>query len=394
MFLSTSISWVNTEFDFLIEILEASGTAWPNSGIWQQIYLPLIARSRSSLNAQNNEREVHTRSSVHLDATGNGFKNMVSPQTSFGATSGRNFASLAALSNHSLPVSQTGPWMTPDSFMENSLVARWNMENRAISDSSFTASSATSRRTTGSLAQSVNQDTSLSEAARNLVVEQILDDNSSRSESPSGIVATTNNRRASSTLMTSMHPPPSAAAEARAASYTGYANRKLSTARPPSAMRTESNISDMSLRSRFSEEQNGSEQKENTDPVIRATPAKVIRGKKEGKDMNAVETPPQANNSGPTDAIKLASNRNEPTVRPNLANAMVPKRKRSLASLMGKMTGRSDPTANVDALDASPTRKFSRGTTQTSSSQSIEVTDLPSKDTSVPLGSIENTPQG
>jgi hypothetical protein len=160
-----------------------------------------------------------------------------------------------------------------------------SFEDQIMLDYTHSATPASSRSVTHQQGNGIPRPTSVHSALHDSEYDQLIEALSPLKESIGGTCAPANTRMSSAqSAMTGTKP--SAAAEARYASYSKV------TVRPSTAadhvLPAERDVSDVSMRSRFSEDL--VEQKENSDLKVYKAPAISVRGKKEGKEAEAVSS--------------------------------------------------------------------------------------------------------
>ncbi|KAH0563075.1 hypothetical protein GP486_002356 [Trichoglossum hirsutum] len=211
-----------------------------------------------------------------------------------------------------------------------------SFEDQIMLDYTHSATPASSRSVTHQQGNGIPRPISVHGALHDSEYDQLIEALSPLKEPMAGTCAPANTRM-SSAQSGMASTKPSAAAEARYASYSKV------TARPGTAadyaLPAEREVSDVSMRSRFSEDL--VEQKENSDLKVYKAPAISVRGKKEGKEVdieNSLSASRYASASSASFEHKISAS----------------KRKRSQDMPAKKMYDTDDETPS------SPTRKVSK----------------------------------
>ena len=288
-------------------------------------------------------------------------------------------AHVSDLQNMHWPSSST----MPDPFMETglSIYRRWrsSSEDQSMPDYSNATTPASSRNIT-------DNNSAVNKPGVGLLQEKDPFDDMLNASSPSkdglsGYFAPANARVNSAAKTPPIRTKPSASAEARTASYSeGHARAVSITVRePPPAANRE--ISDISMTSRFSDE--NAEPNPAFDSKIQAKPTSDVKGRKEGKG-NRLEVPQKVQRKASArSASQRKSNEENPTKKTSDTRSVVSdsKRKRSVK-----------PAPKEENMpSSSPSRKVSKTESQ-GSTRKPSVNDPTEEDIRVraPLCSLEN----
>lgn len=273
-----------------ISILETSGIAWPNPGMW---YQPAQASYNTSSSREVEEADIdaHAHSPRRRSESLSSDRDKSGPAMPPPPVFPRPMAPPALPAQGSdLRNTRWPPLSTMhDPFVETglSLYRPWrsSSEDQSMPDYSDTTTSASSRNITNTI---TNNNSVINKPGIELPHEQDSFDDMLNTSSPdkddlSGYYAPANSRASSATNTPSMRTKSSALAEARKASYLQEHTRAVSITirEPPLAANRQT--SDMSMVSRFSEE--NAAFSVSLDSKIRRKPTGDIKGKKEGKGL-------------------------------------------------------------------------------------------------------------
>ncbi|KAI9855628.1 MAG: hypothetical protein M1830_006452, partial [Pleopsidium flavum] len=338
-----------------LDVLESSGIAWPNPGMWYQPSQPFY--NASSLSPRKTRKE-------GPDAHGHTPRRRDSYARSFGDV---NTAPVPIPSHiyKSMPppaVPGRGPllkdpyWSAPpsmpDPFLDNSqgpsyesFAGRSGSEDLSMPDYSHSITPASSRNISGSNNMH-RKPPSVTEPIGDDQYDMLINVISPRKDGMSGTFAPANTRRSSTVSTPNIVTRPSAAAEARAASYAQGHSRTVSFREPgPSTNRQ---TSDISMKSRYSE---GAVESEGiTEVNIHSKPAGSVKGKKEGRgsDLGAKQREIS------TDPIGRSKKENAKGTGGSPSTLSESKRKRTLTVSETKIMVKDGD------VQSSPTRKVSR----------------------------------
>jgi len=155
-----------------------------------------------------------------------------------------------------------------------------SFEDQIMLDYTHSATPASSRSVTHQQSNGIPRPASIHGTLRDTEYDQLIEALSPLKEGIGGTHAPANTRK-SSTQSAVAATKPSAAAEARYASYSKASVR--SSAAVDHTLPSERDVSDVSMRSRFSEDL--PEQKETSDSKVHKAPTLSVKGKKEGKEV-------------------------------------------------------------------------------------------------------------
>lgn len=276
------------------EILESSGIAWPNAGMWYQPSRPTYhPASPAKLDMASEDVDLHAHSPRHRTDSMAGIEERLGykmpMQTSvYGSTpvpaqvqptsiSGIQPESCAPAWNSIIPM--------PDPFVESGrrsgqghFAERSTASDLSMPDYSHSITPASSRNATNGLATQTRSATTVQH--RGSLFDDFIPIFSSRNDGVSGLVAPANSRVNSAANTPQVPSRPSAAAEARAASYGHERSRAISITTkdpPPKARET----SDVSMHSQFSDQPAG--MKDAAEGKHSHKPTSEVKGRKEGR---------------------------------------------------------------------------------------------------------------
>ncbi|KAI9777542.1 MAG: hypothetical protein M1839_008836 [Geoglossum umbratile] len=315
-----------------LEILESSGIAWPNPGMWHQLPMPAYFQN---LSPRRPDEDAHAHSPRRREVKAEKAKDRDIPAPiPFSLTP---FLANDLEPHYVPPANASDPFF--DSFNYGSQDRQSgpvSFEDQIMLDYTHSATPASSRSVTHQQGNGIPRPASIHGTLRDTEYDQLIEALSPLKEGVSGTHAPANTRK-SSTQSAVGATKPSAAAEARYASYSKTSVR-LGTA-VEHALPSERDVSDVSMRSRFSEDL--AEQKESSELKVHKAPTLAVKGKKEGKEA-------EAGNS------LMASRYASAGSTSHAHKASTSKRKRS-QDIAAKKTFNTD-----DETQSSPTRKVSR----------------------------------
>ena len=381
------------------EILESSGIAWPNAGMWYQpsrpTYHPASPAKRDTptedmdLHAHSPRRRSDSMAGIDERL---GYKMPMQPGL-YGST--QMLANAQGTSISCIhPDGRTPAWSStmpmPDPFVESGrrygrshYGERSNESDQSMPDYSQSITSASSRNPTNDFPTQVRSVTTAQH--RGAVFEDLIPIFSSRNDGMSGVAAPANTRVSSAANTPQIHSRPSAAAEARVASYTHERSRAISITTkdaPPKTRET----SDISMKSQFSEKSIGL--KDGAELKQPHKPASEVKGRKEGR-ASELNVQNQVAKKASRSSIRTSGGNKENTTTTVTTTIVLSdgKRKRASTGAGLRMTAKDE-----EALGSSPTRKVSKvqaiqGTLESSASDS-EQSNTPNR--RAPLMSLDN----
>jgi len=280
--------------DAAAEILESSGIAWPNAGMWYQPSRPTYhPASPVKLDTPSEDIDLHAHSPRHRTDSIAGIEERLGYKipmqtTMYGST--QVPASVHQTSMSPIQPDDRAPtWNSimpmPDPFVESGRrfgqghsAERSTVSDLSMPDYSHSITPASSRNTTSDLPTQTRSATTVQ--YRGTPFDDFIPMFNSRNDGVSGLVAPANSRVNSATNTPQVPSRPSAAAEARAASYGYERSRAISITTkdpPPKARET----SDVSMRSQFSDQPAG--MKDAAEGKHPPKPASEVKGRKEGR---------------------------------------------------------------------------------------------------------------
>ena len=377
------------------DILESTGIAWPNAGMWYQSSRPAYhVASPAKCGGLSEDMDLHAHSPR---------KRMDS------------MASLEERMGHSMPIqNSTFGTMQPPTTMQPPVQTDFRYNNRApdwasgipMQDPFVEGSRYTNRRygnrsnesdqpmpdysrsiTPASLHNVPHDTQTQSRSITTLHNEAIFNDVESifnaQNNTLSGVVAPANTRVSSAANTPPVPSRPSAAAEARAASYTSAHERSravsITTKDAPPKPREPS---DISMKSQFSEDQSSVKLTADAKPHPRV--ATEVKGRKEGKGSEQLEAYPLIQKKASRSSIKTSGNGKENTTATVTTTVVLSDGKRKRASTA---SGIQLSAKDQEALESSPTKKFSK--TMGSSAAGIEAVEGLAV-ARAPLGEMDN----
>jgi len=381
------------------EILESSGIAWPNTGMWYQpsrpTYHPASPVKRDTptedvdLHAHSPRRRTDSMSGIEERL---GYK-MPMQSSMYGSTQMPADAQGTSRSGIQ-PDGCTPAWSSTmpmqDPFVESGQrFGRGHYGERSaesdlsMPDYSSSITPASSRNATNDFPTQIRSATTVQHRAA--AFDELIPIFASRNDGMSGVVAPANTRVSSAANTPQIHSRPSAAAEARAASYTNERSRAVSITTkdaPPKARET----SDISMKSHFSEQSSGL--KDGSDAKQPHKPANEVKGRKEGR-ASELDVQNQVVKKASRSSIRTSGGGKENAMSTVTTTIVLSdgKRKRASTGAGLRITSKDE-----EALGSSPTRKMSKiqavqGILESSASDS-EQSDTPNP--RAPLSSLGN----
>ena len=367
------------------DVLENSGIAWPNPGMWYQLSQPFYSWASPSRLEADADPTLH----AHSPRCGPESIGSLGERAATGAQSNSSFHTLMPPPPPpGVDHGGTGPKWHPMALMSDPFIGndpcfthsrystRQNEEDQLMPDYSRSMTPASSRNgasmTEHSRPPSVLPSNDRPVEGANTMIGYQNDENSKWT-------SLANARINSTPTMLQVQTKPSAAAEARAASYANGCPRVVSmiTKEPPPTRET----SDMSMKSHFSENQNTASVKSNVPSRPSPRPAGEVKGKKEGVG-NELEGPRQTRK---TSSATLKSKENKESSKSSKATGELGAAKRKRASITGAQKAAAQ---GIDLTGSSPTRKVSKKA-DTSDALRLEGSD-DSEFARLPLELLEN----
>ncbi|MCJ1245849.1 hypothetical protein MMC30_003053 [Trapelia coarctata] len=381
------------------QILESSGIAWPNAGMWYQPSRPTYhPASPAKRDTPTEDVDLHAHSPRHrTDSMGGiderlGYK-MPMQSSMYGSTQMPANAQGTSISA-TQPDGRTPVWGSvmpmPDPFVESGrrfgrghYGERSNESDLSMPDYSHSITPASSRNATDDFPTQIRSATTIQ--YRGAAFDDLIPIFSSRNDGMSGVVAPANTRVSSAANTPQIQSRPSAAAEARAASYTHERSRAISIT-TKDALPKARETSDISMKSQFSEQSSGL--KDGAEMKQPHKPASEVKGRKEGR-ASELDVQNQVVKKASRSSIRTSGGGKENATTMVTTTIVLSdgKRKRASTGAGMRMTSKDE-----EALGSSPTRKVSKiqsvqGILESSASDS-EQSD--SANPRVPLMSLNN----
>ena len=359
---------IMTLLTIVTDILENTGIAWPNSGMWYQSSRPAYhIASPAKRGGPSEDMDLHAHSPrKRMDSIASMEETMghsIPIQTSTlgsmhpPATMQPPVLSEFRYNNHApdwaSAIPMQDPFVESSRYMNRRYGNRSNESDQPMPDYSRSITPASLHNAPHDMQTQPRSTTALHNEAIFNDAESIFN---AQNNPLSGVVAPANTRVSSAANTPPIQFRPSAAAEARVASYTSTHERSRAVSittkdAPPKPRET----SDISMKSQFSEDQPV------TKPTAEAKPhpklATEVKGRKEGKGSEQLETYPLIQKRASKSSIKTSGNGKENTTATVTTTVVLSDGKRKRTSTA---SGIQLSAKDEEALGSSPTGRVSK----------------------------------